>query len=105
LRRERQQSPRAAADAEHALAKAALLRIRIEEKQRKLVRQDDVNELIDQIAGITLTHLSGMAARCSRDIVVRRNIDAVVMQMRREIAEACNKAADAVNEPALDEQN
>ena len=27
----------------------ALLRIRIEEKQRKLVRQDDVNELIDQI--------------------------------------------------------
>jgi hypothetical protein len=34
LRRERQQSPRAAADAEHALAKAALLRIRIEEKQR-----------------------------------------------------------------------
>ena len=40
LRRERQQSPRAAADAEHALAKAALLRIRIEEKQRKLVRQD-----------------------------------------------------------------
>ena len=44
----------------HALAKAAFLRIRIEEKQRKLVRQDDVNELIDQIAGITLTHLSGM---------------------------------------------
>src|SRR6478752_8248468 len=58
LRRERQQSPRAAADAEHALAKAALLRIRIEEKQRKLVRQDDVNELIDQIAGVTLTALS-----------------------------------------------
>ena len=56
------------------MAKAALLRIRIEEKQRKLVRQDDVNELIDQIAGITLTHLSGMAARCSRDMVVRRNI-------------------------------
>ena len=31
LRRERQQSPRAAADAEHAAAKAALLRLRIEE--------------------------------------------------------------------------
>ena len=104
LRRERQQSPRAAADAEHALAKAALLRIRIEEKQRKLVRQDDVNELIDQIAGITLTHLSGMAARCSRDMVVRRNIDAVVMQIRREIAEACSRAADEQGEPPLDEQ-
>ena len=79
LRRERQQSPRAVADAEHAAANAVLLRLRIEEKQRKLVRQDDVNELVDQIAGITLTHLSGMAARCSRDMVVRRNIDAVVM--------------------------
>ena len=78
---------------------------RIEEKQRKLVRQDDVNELIDQIAGITLTHLSGMAARCSRDMVVRRNIDAVVMQIRREIAEACSKAADAVNELPLDERD
>jgi hypothetical protein len=104
LRRERQQSPRAAADAEHALAKAALLRIRIEEKQRKLVRQDDVNELIDQIAGITLTHLSGMAARCSRDMVVRRNIDAVVMQIRREISEACSKAADECGEAPLDGQ-
>ena len=93
-----QQQPAASA------AKAALLRIRIEEKQRTLVRQSDVDELIDQIAGITLTHLSGMAARCSRDMVVRRNIDAVVMQIRREIAEACSKAADEANEPPLDEQ-
>ena len=46
-----------------------------------------------------------MAARCSRDMVVRRNIDAVVMQIRREIAEACSKAADEVNEPPLDEQD
>ena len=67
LRSENRRSPRAAADAEHASAKAALLRIRIEEKQRKLVRRDDVNALIDAMAGIMLTHLSGMAARCSRD--------------------------------------
>jgi hypothetical protein len=51
-RRERQQSPRAAVDAEHTLAKTALLRIGIDEKQRKRVRQDDVDELIDQIAGV-----------------------------------------------------
>ena len=81
-----------------------MLQLRLMEKKHELVRQDDVNELIDQIAGITLTQLSGMAARCSRDIV-RRNIDAVVMQIRREIAEACNKAADAANEPPLDEKD
>ena len=39
LPRERRQSPRSEADAEHAKAKAALLRIRIAEKQRELVRQ------------------------------------------------------------------
>jgi hypothetical protein len=56
-------------------------------------RQDDVDALVDQIAGITLTHLSGMAARCNRDMVVRRNIDAVVMQIRREIAEVCRQGS------------
>ena len=58
LRRERQQSPRAPADAEHASAKAALLRIRIEEKKRELVRRADVDALIDGICGVTLTALS-----------------------------------------------
>jgi hypothetical protein len=65
---------------------------------------NDVDALIDQLCGITLTHLGGMAARCSRDMVVRRNIDAVVLQIRREIAEACSKAADECDEPPLDEQ-
>jgi hypothetical protein len=40
-------------DAEHALAKAARLWIRTEEKQRELVRRIDVNALIDGIAGVT----------------------------------------------------
>ena len=47
LRRERQQSPRATADAEHASAKAALLRIRIEEKKRELVPRDVYESMID----------------------------------------------------------
>jgi len=105
LRRERQQSPRAAADAEHALAKAALLRIRIEEKQRKLVRQDDVNELIDQIAGVTLTALSSMPARCAPrgDLAIRRSIERVVFEVRTEIANVCQQMADQRDEPPLDD--
>jgi phage terminase Nu1 subunit (DNA packaging protein) len=80
-----------------------MLQLRLMEKKRELVRQDDVDALIDQIAGTVLTHLSGMAARCSRDMVVRRNIDAVVTQIRREISEACSKAADERNEPPLND--
>jgi hypothetical protein len=105
LRRKQQQSPRSEAHADHVKVKTEILQLRLMEKKRELVRRTDVDELIDQIAGITLTHLSGMAARCSRDMVVRRNIDAVVMQIRREIAEACSKAADAANEPPLEEQD
>ena len=105
LRRERQQSPRSEADADHVKVKTEMLQLRLMEKKRELVRRADVDELIDQIAGVTLTHLSGMAARCSRDMVVRRNIDAVVMQIRREIAEVCSKAADEQGEPPLDEQD
>jgi hypothetical protein len=104
LRRERRQSPRAEADADYVKAKTEMLQLRLMEKRKELVRRADVDALIDGIVGVTLTHLSGMSARCSRDIVVRRNIDAVVTQIRREISEACSKAADARNEPPLDEQ-
>ena len=104
LRDPARRSARSEAAAAHAEAKTQLLRIRIEEKQRTLVRRVDVDALINQIAGTVLTHLSGMSARCSRDMTVRRNIDAVVMQIRREISEACSKAADEVGEPPLDQQ-
>jgi hypothetical protein len=68
LRRERQQSPRAEADADHVKVKTEMLQMRLMEKRRELVRRDAVDELIDQFAGTVLTHLSGMSARCSRDM-------------------------------------
>ena len=42
---------------------------------------------LPSVCGVVLTHLSGMAARCSRDMVVRRNIDTVVHQIRTELAQ------------------
>ncbi|MGA7025933.1 MAG: hypothetical protein WCB77_01190 [Pseudolabrys sp.] len=48
-----------------------------------------------------LTHLSGMGARCSRDMVVRRSIDAVVLQVRSELAQVCEQMADRHGEPPL----
>jgi hypothetical protein len=106
LRRERQQSPRATADAEHAAAKAALLRIRIEEKQRTLVRRADVDALIDGIAGVTLTALSSLPARCAPrgGLAVRRSIERVVFKVRTEIANVCQQMADKHGEPPLNER-
>jgi hypothetical protein len=71
----------------------------------RFLNREDVNELIDAMCGTVVTHLSGMTARCSRDMVVRRNIDAVVDQIRREMAAACLAKADEWNEPSLDEQD
>ena len=67
-----------------------------------MVRQDLVDALIDTVCGVVLTHLSGMAARCSRDLAVRRNIDAVVHQVRTELAQVCTRMADERGEPPLD---
>jgi hypothetical protein len=104
LQREHRRSPRMEADADHIKAKTELLQIKIEEKKRTLVRREAADELIDQLAGTVLSALGGMAARCSRDMAVRSNIDAVVDQVRREIASACLAKADEWNEPPLDQQ-
>src|SRR5258707_1742746 len=64
LRREHRHSPRTQADAAHVKVKTEMLTLRLMEKRKELVRQSDVDEMIDVIIGIVLTHLSGMAARC-----------------------------------------
>jgi hypothetical protein len=63
-----------------------------------------VNALLDETCVVLLTHLSGMAARCSPDLTVRRKIDQVVFQIRREISEACSVMAHAVGEPPSEQQ-
>jgi hypothetical protein len=106
LRRERRQSPRSEADTEHALAKAALLRIRIAKEQRELVRRDEADALIDAIAGTVLTALSSLPARCAPrgDLAIRRSIERVVFEIRTEIAKLCQHMADKNGEPPLSEQ-
>src|SRR5262245_34277913 len=104
LRRERRQSGRSEADADHVRAKTEMLPLRLMEKRRELVRRADVDELIDTLAGVVLTHLGEMAARRSNDLLVRRKIDAVVYQVRREMAAAALAKAGECGEPPLDEQ-
>ena len=74
------------------------------EKQRELVPRADFDAVIDGIAGVVLTHLSGMAARCSNDLMVRRKIDAVVYEVRKEMAKVALEMADKKGEPPLSEQ-
>ncbi|MBR0742097.1 hypothetical protein JQ581_34690 [Bradyrhizobium liaoningense] len=84
LRRERRQSPRSEADADHVKAKTEMLQLRLMEKRRELLSRADFDEAIDSMAGIVVTHLSGLAARCTNDLMVRRKIDAVVCGSQRD---------------------
>jgi hypothetical protein len=104
LRRERRQSPRSEADADHVKVKTEMLQLRLMEQKRELVRRADVDELIDTLAGVVLTHLSGLAARCSNDLATRRKIDAVVYEVRKEMAKVALAMADQQDEPPLKQQ-
>jgi hypothetical protein len=100
LRDPARRSARTEADAAHIAAKTEMLQLRLMEKKRTLVRRDDVNELIDSMAGLVLTKLGGLPARVGgADLVARRKAEAVVLELRREIAEACQQLADERGEP------
>jgi hypothetical protein len=101
LRRERRQSPRAQADADYVKVKTEMLQTRLMEKRRELVLQSDVDELTDQLCGVVLTHLSGMAARCAPrgDLTTRRNIERVVFEVRTEMANIAQRKAAEAGEP------
>ena len=105
LRRERKQSPRGDANADFQRAKSELIRLRIAEKQRQLISLDEAISTTDEMIGLVLTHMSGMAARCAGpDLALRRKIDRVVYETRVAISEAATKLADQRGEPPLDEQ-
>ena len=106
LRRERRQSPRSEADADHVKVKTEMLQLRLMEKRKELVRRSDVDALIDGIAGVVLTHLSSLPARCAPrgDLAIRRSIERVVFEVRSEIAKVYLEMADKNSEPPLEQQ-
>jgi hypothetical protein len=101
LRRAHRRSPRAEADSAHVAVKTGMLQLQLTVKKRELVRRADVDEIIDGIAGVTLTALSSLPARCAPrgDLAVRRSIERVVFEVRTEIANVCLEMADKWGEP------
>ena len=72
-----------------------MLRIRIEEKKRELVPLDVYESMIDQMAGLVLTKLGGWPARVAgHNLGLRRRAEALLRELRTEIANACLELAD-----------
>jgi hypothetical protein len=94
------------ADAEHVKAKTEMLQLKLAEKRGELVRQSDVDALIDELVGVTLTAMSSMPARCAPrgDLATRRCIERVIFEVRTEVANIAQRKADECGEPPLSEQ-
>ena len=60
------------------------------------MRRADVDALIDGMAGVTLTALSSLPARCAPrgDLAVRYGIERVVFEVRTELRKVCLEMAD-----------
>ena len=99
------QSPRSEADADHVKVKTEMQQLRLMQKKRELVGRTDVDELIDQIAGVTLTALSCLPVRCAPrgDLAIRHSIERVVFEVHTEIANVCKRMADKGGEPPVEE--
>jgi hypothetical protein len=84
------------ADADHVKVKTEMLQLRLMEKRRELVRIDEVNELIDGLCGVVLTHLPSLPARCAPrgDLAIRRSIERAVFEVRSEMANVCQQMGD-----------
>ena len=88
LRRAKNASPRAAANVELAKVRARLLMMRLEEKQKTLMPTAEHEAIIERLAGLTLTKLSGWPARIAgADMALRRRCEAVLRELRRDLAQ------------------
>ena len=87
-------------------AKAELIRIRIEEKRRTLMSTEKAAGDMEKVIGAFLSKLSGIAPRIARlagnSLPVRREVDAIVFETRKELADLFNKFADEEGEPPLE---
>lgn len=102
LREEYRKSPRAAADADLQRHKARLLEMKVARQERETILVSEHEEFMDDVLGLTLTHLSGWPARIGgHDLALRQKAEALIFELRTEIANHCQRLADELerNEP------
>ena len=103
LRSEHRRSPRSEADADLHKQKARLMALRIAKQEKTVMLTSDHEATIDELVGLTLTKLGGWPARAAgADLGVRRKAEAVLRELRTEIANECLRLATERGEP--DEQ-
>jgi hypothetical protein len=95
LRSEYRKSPRAALEADLQRHKSRWLQLRIAKAEGELMPVAEFDHAIQTLAGLTLTTLSGWPARVAgTDLVLRRRAEALLLELRKALADECNGLAD-----------
>ncbi|TYB81767.1 hypothetical protein [Maritimibacter fusiformis] len=83
-----QKSSKSATSNRVSEARAAEIELRTAERRRELIPQEEAIAAMDLVVGKVAETLSGLPARITRDLVLRRKIEAAVHAGRKEIADA-----------------
>lgn len=104
LRQARRGSPGSEAQARFTRAKARLIEMRIAERERTVIAFDEAIATIDEMVGLTLTHMSAMPARIAgNDLQLRRKVERCIFETRTAISEAASRLADERGEAPEDD--
>jgi hypothetical protein len=104
LRDPARRSARTEAAAEFTAAKSELIRLRLAEKKKLLMPTSEHDRFVEELVSLLLTKLSGWPARIGgTDLALRRKGEALVFELRTEIADACQQKADEYGEPPEDD--
>ena len=96
LREGYRQSPRAQLEADLAKKKSRLLQIRIAKAEGELMPVREHDAALEELCGFTLTKFGSWPARLAgNDLVLRRRAEALINELRRELAVELNERARA----------
>jgi hypothetical protein len=87
LRDEDRKTSKSAADSRMRDAKAREIEVRTQQRLSRLVPLEIYEQMIDTLAGMVRSEFAGLAAACTRDLVLRRIIEREVNARLRRIAE------------------
>jgi hypothetical protein len=93
LRRARRTSPATTSQAEFQAAKARDLQIKNAIREGTLMETEDALAIVDELVGMMVMSLAAMPARITRDMGVRREIEAEIFLLRQALADQCTKRA------------
>lgn len=94
LKAEERRSSKHAADSRVRDARAAMIELQMAERKRDLVPIEDATAALDLVVGKVKEEMGGLAARVTRDIGLRRKIEAEINGAQKRIAEGLGTSAE-----------